>query len=312
MASSQNFPKITIVTPVKNAVNSLEKAIQSLLEQNYPNLEYIVIDGASTDGTLDVIKKYEKNIAFWQSSNDGSNVVAHIEGIKKATGEIIAFLNADDFYEKETLKKVGEEFANNPNLDMVSMRFRAIRNGEIIEETKAEDAILEKDQVIKILGMNARFFKKDLFYKYGFPILKDDRDRVFISNDLEYLSRFALKGVKNKILDYVGYNYIMHEDSLTFSKNPRSKIRLYEDKIFIAKKFLNSDEFELPDIWKKSFKKWIKKYRAMIAVSHLKQKNWKEAKKNFALGIKENGLFKFVFYFIKSLLRSGKEKKIGF
>lgn len=312
MTSDLNFPKISIITPVKNSVSSLEKAIRSLLDQNYPNLEYIVIDGASTDGTLDIIKKYQNHISYFESEDDKSNVAASIKGIKKATGTIIGLLNADDFYEAETLKKVGETFRDNPDLDMVSSRFRVIKNGKIIEETKVEDAILDKNKVIQIFGANTRFFKKDLFYKYGFPLATDDANRVFISNDLEYLIRFTLKGIKNKIIDYVGYNYVAHDNSLTFSNNHKNRIRLYEDRVFIAKKFLNSDEFDLPKIWKKTFKKWIKKYRAMIVTNHLKQKEWELASKNLALGIKENGFFKFIFYCIKTLIRNKRKKEIGF
>ncbi len=312
MISTENFPKITIITPVKNAAATLEKAIKSLIDQNYPNLEYIVMDGASTDGTLDVIKKYEKYISYWQSSDDGSNVVAHVEGIKKASGEIIAFLNADDFYEAETLKKVAQEFAEDPDLDIASFRFRAIRDGKIIEETTPEDAVLEKNKIIRIPGMNARFFKRNLFFRHGFPTLRDDQNRAFISNDLEYLIRFALLGAKNKVMDHVSYNYVMHENSLTFSKKSESKIRLFEDKIFIAKKFLNSSDIEVSAVWSKTFKKWIKKYRSMIVVSHLKQKNWDRAKETLRLGIQESGFFKFTFHLTKTAIRSRKEKVIGF
>lgn len=312
MTSDLNLPKISIITPVKNSVGSLEKAIKSLLDQNYPNLEYIVIDGSSTDGTLDIIKKYRNHISHFESEDDNSNVVAYIKGIKRATGEIIGLFNADDFYEKETLKKVGETFRDNPDLDAVSLRFRVIKNEKIIEETRAQDAILERDSVIQIFGANTRFLKKDLFYKYGFPLTTDDVGRVLISNDLEYLIRFTLKGIKNKIIDYVGYNYVSHDNSLTFSNNIKNRIRLYEDRIFIAKKFLNSSEFDLPKIWKKTFKRWIKKYRAMIAIKYLKQKEWGLGSKNFALGAKESGFFKFIFYCIKTLLRSRREKKVGF
>ncbi len=308
--TQQNFPKITIITPVKNAVKTLEKAILSLIEQNYPNLEYIVIDGASTDGTLNIIKKYEKYISYWQSSDDGSNVVAHIEGIKKASGEIIAFLNSDDFYEKETLKKAAETFLKDSNLDIVSFRFRAVKNNKIVAQTTCEEAVLKKNKLIKIPGMNARFFKKNLFYKYGFPTLLDDKGRVFISNDLEYLTRFAIVGAKNEVIDYVGYNYVIHDNSLTFSKNTHN--RLFEDRIFIAKKFLNSTQLNIPKIWRKTFKKWIKKYRAMLIYDYLKNKKFAEALTNFRLGIEENNVMSFVFYLIKIIIRGKKNKKVGF
>lgn len=310
--NQKSFPKITVITPVKNGAATLEKAIKSLLTQNYPNLEYIVIDGASTDGTLDIIKKYEKNIDYWQSSNDGGSVIAHIEGIKKANGEIIAFLNSDDFYEPGIFEKVAETFVQNPEIDLVSFRFRALKDGVVIEETTLEDAELTREKFIKIPGMNARFFKKESFYKYGFPQAYDDSGRAFVSNDLEFLSRFALKGIKNKVIDFVGYNYTSHDESLTFSKRPENLHRLYEDRIFIAKKFLESKEIELPKVWKKSFVKWIKKYRAMLVISHLRLGNWKTAMENFYAGLKENNPLKFVFYVMKTWIRGKKNKKIGF
>lgn len=302
-----SLPKITIVTPVKNSVNTLEKAIKSVIRQNYPNLEYIILDGGSTDGTLEIIKKYENFITHWESKNDGGNVMAYIEGIKKATGEIIGFLNADDFYEDDVLNKVGEEFAKNPDLDLVSFLLRVLRSDgksyKIIESSTLENTNLDRNKIIGTLGINARFFKKEVFARFGLPLPKDDQDRAFLSNDLEYMIRFTLLGIKNKTVDYVGYNYLSHEDSLTFSKNFKNQIRLCEDKIYIAKKFLNSNDLEIPQIWKKTFKKWIKKYRALIVKMNLRQGNFKEAVKNTRLGVKENGAAKFLFYSFKTFLR---------
>lgn len=301
------LPKITVVTPVKNSVNTLEKAIKSVIKQNYPNLEYIILDGGSTDGTLEVIKKYENFINHWESKDDGGNVMAYIEGIKKANGEIIGFLNADDFYEDDALNKAGEEFIKNPDLDLVSFLLRVLRsdgkNYKIIESSTLESTNLDRNKIIGTLGINARFFKKEVFEKFGMPLSKDDQDRAFLSNDLEYMIRFTLLGIKNKTIDYVAYNYLSHEDSLTFSKNFKNQIRLCEDKIYIAKKFLNSTNLEIPQIWRKSFTKWIKKYRALIVKMNLKQWDFKESKRNTLLGVKENGAANFLFYLFKTLLR---------
>lgn len=305
--SHKSLPKITIVTPVKNSVLTLEKAIKSLISQNYPNLEYIVLDGGSTDGTLDIIEKYKNFINYSDSKDDGGNVMAYIEGIKKANADIIGFLNADDFYEPDILVKAGEEFANNPNLDLVSFRCRTVvSDGKVyktVEEAKFSDMELSPDKIIQVLGINARFFKKELFHKYGFPIAIDEKGRPFLSNDLEYMIRFTLKGINNKTIDYVGYNYLSHSQSLTFTKNQQTKARLCEDKIFIAKKFLNSDELQIPNIWQKTFKKWIKKYRAILIQIELREGKWMAVKENLCLGIQESGLIKFPFYLLKTLLR---------
>lgn len=302
------LPAITIITPVKNSVKTLEKAILSLVSQNYPNLEYIIIDGKSTDGTLEIIKKNQKYIDYWISEEDQSSADAYIKGIKKASNDIIAFLNADDFYEKDTLLKVGEEFRKDHTLEMVSFGSRLLKfknnNYEIEQEISYKKMSIGKNQPLSIINPNARFFKKDLFYKYGFPLKKDDQNRPFISNDLEYMLRFALNGVKNKNIDHIGYNYLCHENSLTFNNNLLSQQRLMEDKIFVAKKFLNEqDQLPISKFWQKSFKKWIKKYRAKLIKSNLKLKKYNEAKKQLLIGLKENDKVGFSYFLLKTLLR---------
>lgn len=133
-----------------------------------------------------------------------------------------------------------------------------------------------------------------------------------MSNDLEYLSRFTLLGIKNKVIDKMAYSYVAHDNSLTFSKKSDNRIRLYEDRIFIAEKFLNSSEIDLPQAWGKTFRKWIKKYRAMIVVRLFMNNKIKEAVKNFISGVRENGSIPFIFYLLKTFIRSRKQKEVGF
>lgn len=301
-----NFPKISVITPVKNGAATLEKTIQSLLDQDYPNLEYIVIDGASTDGTLDIIKKYQEHITYSESEDDGNNVIAHIKGIKKATGDLVAFLNADDFYEPGILEKIAETYQKDQTLDIISTRCRTIEIKEnqkykLLSEASLEDMELNRDKMFTIPAPNARFFKRDLFLKYGFQQTHDDQGRTLISNDIEYLIRFLFKGVKTKTLDILGYSYLAHDNSLTFSQDFKTQKRLCEDKIYIGKKFLTSEEFKLSTSWKKTFTKWIKKYRAQMIVVNFKEKNWNEAWQNFSKGTKESR--NFTFYLIKALMR---------
>ncbi len=107
----EDFPKISIVTPVYNQVDYIEETILSILNQQYPNLEYIIIDGGSTDGTVDIIRKYEDKITKWISEPDKGIYNALNKGFKSTTGEIMAWLNADDIYFKDTFNKVAEVFS---------------------------------------------------------------------------------------------------------------------------------------------------------------------------------------------------------
>lgn len=98
--------RITVITVVFNAVNTIERTIRSVLDQDYCGLEYIIIDGGSTDGTVDIIKKYESKINYWISEPDNGIYDAMNKGLEKATGEWVHFLNADDSFAFETLKRI--------------------------------------------------------------------------------------------------------------------------------------------------------------------------------------------------------------
>jgi glycosyltransferase involved in cell wall biosynthesis len=108
----KKFPKISIVTPSFNQGNFIEQTILSIIKQDYPNLEYIIIDGGSTDNTLDVIKKYEKYLKYWVSEPDNGQSHALNKGFSIATGEIYAYINSDDCLYPGTLLEVAKAFNN--------------------------------------------------------------------------------------------------------------------------------------------------------------------------------------------------------
>ena len=105
-----NYPKISIVTPSFNQAQFLEETILSVISQNYPNLEYIIIDGGSTDGSVEIIKKYEKYLTYWVSEPDNGHGHALNKGFTKTTGEIMAWINSDDKYYPYTFSTVAEIF----------------------------------------------------------------------------------------------------------------------------------------------------------------------------------------------------------
>jgi glycosyltransferase involved in cell wall biosynthesis len=120
-----DLPKISIITPSLNQFEFIERTIESVLSQDYPNLEYIVMDGGSTDGTVEILKKYGKKIV-WRSEMDKGQGDAINKGLKLAKGEILAYLNSDDSYFPGALKSAAEFFIKNPQVMWVFGKCRII------------------------------------------------------------------------------------------------------------------------------------------------------------------------------------------
>ena len=138
---NQNLPKISVITPSYNQGIYIEETIQSVLNQNYPNLEYIIIDGGSNDSTVEVIKKYESKIDFWVSEKDKGQADAINRGFAKATGDILCWLNSDDYFFPETLKYVASQL----NIEKKEILF-----GEV-------DHIFEPDKAVKHSNVKNKF-----------------------------------------------------------------------------------------------------------------------------------------------------------
>jgi glycosyltransferase involved in cell wall biosynthesis len=128
------WPKISIVTPSYNQGQFIEETIRSVVLQGYPNLEYIVMDGGSKDGTLDILRKYEDAIDFWASAPDEGQAAAINKGIATASGEILAWLNSDDTYESGVISTVAKTFQQHP--DAVRRQFGPtyLRHADVIHE----------------------------------------------------------------------------------------------------------------------------------------------------------------------------------
>lgn len=116
----KNTPLVTVVTPVYNGEKFLEKTIQSIVNQTYNNIEYIIIDGGSTDRSVDIIKKYSNYISYWKSEPDNGMYDALNKGFQQAHGQIFAWLNSDDIYYSTTIENVVKIFNENPEIDWIT------------------------------------------------------------------------------------------------------------------------------------------------------------------------------------------------
>lgn len=115
----EQTPGVTVVTPNLNQAAYLEEALRSVLLQDYPDLEYLVIDGGSRDGSVEVIRRYAPHLEYWTSEPDRGQSHALNKGLARATGEVVGWLNADDVYLPNTLKRVAMAFREDPELGLV-------------------------------------------------------------------------------------------------------------------------------------------------------------------------------------------------
>jgi glycosyltransferase involved in cell wall biosynthesis len=130
-------PLISIITVVYNGAHTLEQTILSVINQTYKNIEYIIIDGGSTDGTIDIIKKNENKLAYWISEPDKGIYDAMNKGIKQATGVLIGIINSDDWYELDAVENIVNKFNEQRNIAIYYGNIKIIyENKEIYQKNK--------------------------------------------------------------------------------------------------------------------------------------------------------------------------------
>jgi glycosyltransferase involved in cell wall biosynthesis len=169
------LPRISIITPSYNQGEFIRETIKSVLGQGYPDLEYIIIDGGSTDSTLSILKEYGNRLD-WISEEDRGQSHAINKGMQKATGEIIGFLNSDDVYEPGALMRVGHFFSKYPKSAWVTGKCRTVNeNGEEIRKaitlyrtiwlmTRSRTLLL----ILNYISQPATFWRREVLDKVGY------------------------------------------------------------------------------------------------------------------------------------------------
>ena len=227
--SSISLPKISVVTPNYNQSQYLEKTILSVLNQNYSNLEYIIIDGGSTDNSLEVIKKYENQLTYWISEPDNGMYFALQKGLEKCDGEIMGWINSDDMLHPGALERVASLFKKNPTVRWIQGYPTVIdEKGNLIhtrEHRYIQDAfLLKRYHDWKFIQQESTYWRRSLWIEAGSRVSTEYRfagdfelwmrffkySKLYVTN--EYIGAFRCR--EGQLSEINGNNYILECDHI--------------------------------------------------------------------------------------------------
>jgi glycosyltransferase involved in cell wall biosynthesis len=233
-------PLISIVTVCLNSVEHIERSILSVLNQTYSNIEYIIIDGGSTDGTLDIIRKNENRISRWVSEKDRGIYDAMNKGIAMCTGEFIGLLNSDDYYASDAVQSVVDSLMADDSIEVI--------HGNTIVTYHSGNVMLKgnHDDLLKnwTVHHNTCFIRSDIYKLYNYNI------HFKISADYELILKLFYIGTRFKHIDHVLlYYYPFGASSKSSMVNRIDKFRIRAKynvavalKLFLREAFMHYDE----------------------------------------------------------------------
>jgi glycosyltransferase involved in cell wall biosynthesis len=195
MPDGSAWPRISIVTPNYNYVRYLETTIRSVLLQNYPNLEYIIQDDGSSDGSVDLIRRYQDHLTFWSTEPNSGQPAVINRGMRRSTGSILAYINSDDYYLPGAFAAAALHFHEHPDADLIYGRCRIVNEheekiGEQFGRLSRLDEVLDlwkvwwaKRQIVQ----PESFWRRRIYERVG-----DFREDLYIVFDYEYWCRMLI------------------------------------------------------------------------------------------------------------------------
>jgi glycosyltransferase involved in cell wall biosynthesis len=284
---SMNKPLFSIITPTFNRRDFLEINIKSLLNQSYQNFEHIVIDGGSTDGTIELLKKYESQYNMrWISEPDNGIYDAVNKGIKMAQGEIIAYLNSDDFYFPWTLESVALNFASQDEILFGDCLIIDTNMSKVKIRIHFQPSKFDYKKMVCYHGLSlpqpSTFIKRELFEVYG---LFDTNFKLF--GDLEFWARLGSNNVKFRKLSELLSIVTFHGNNLHLLKEIGNR-----EKENIKQKYCHGNKKR-----KYEFLRYIDQCNVRLELFKflLRKDNHKHFKEKF------KNINKFILFFIELL-----------
>jgi len=286
---NRDLPMISIVTPCLNRVQFVEEAIQSVLRQDYPEVEHIVVDGASTDGTLEILRRY-RHLSLISEPDDG-HFHAINKAIRLAKGEIIGHLNSDDFYEDNVFSSVAQRFLDDPELDTLCGGAVVFDDGPegkpviVARYQRRRDKELSFHNVT--LGapiINARFFRRHVYERLG---LYDTR--YPIASDREFLIRAAIAGVKHAEIEPLVYHYRRHSGSLSINREGSHLGPLLEEHIGLSERYLQNGS--VPMEFRRLCRIWHTRETCRMALQGLRSMGFRDAFRYVVRGFRHDAIW---------------------
>ena len=278
-------PRISIVTPCLNRARYLGAAIESVRAQNFPDVEHIVVDGMSTDGTVELLARHphlrvirEPDTGLYDALN---------KGLRAASGDIVGHLNSDDLYAPGVFAAVAEAFAD-PQVDAV-FGGAEVFEGDTPEERRVVRRFTRREEIelsvfnttVGVPITNARFFHRRVYERVGYTDL-----RYRIAADRDFLLRVALTEPRAVLLDRVIYQYRMHPGSLTINRDEAAAAKVRDEYLAIAEDFLAKSE--LPEEARRCCRQWHERESALAALRALQGGAWTRFRYYARRGLRTN------------------------